>query len=339
MRDTSTNRPLLSFAIPVRNGEAHIRRLIDSILAQGIDDIEIVFSDNASTDQTAEIVQEYQSRDPRFRYFRNEEDIGQLENFNRVFELSRGRYFRWIGVDDWLEPGYARKCLNLLENNPYLAGVTTNTVLHHEDDGRAYYLEYTGERLESKEAYRRFVQMLWLLSKGQLYCCPISSLFRRETLKQTHLFQVVPHTDVVMAAELSLVGPFGHVSEPLVHRIRPAGPPTKRAEIWKRYYPRDSKKVQASYWKACRVIRSSVWNTPLTLRQKLICSWAIARFLIKNLPIEIRQASKLRVILLLPQDSWLRKRLDKGKCGACEKQSANPASVQVIQIERDSISA
>jgi hypothetical protein len=125
--------------------------------------------------------------------------------------------------------------------------------------------------------------------------------------------------DLVMAAEVSLMAPFGHVGEPLVHRTRPVSPPSRRADYWKRYYPRDPEKVRGSIWRACRVMHSIAWATELTLRQKLICSAAIARYFAIRAPIHFRQAVKLQLILALPQGHWLRKKLDRASCGTREK--------------------
>jgi glycosyltransferase involved in cell wall biosynthesis len=118
-------QPRVSFGIPVRNGGSFLGRALDSLLAQDFDDFEIVVCDNASTDKTPEVMQRYAERDPRVRCILNEEDIGQIENFNRVYELSRGEFFRWMGADDWLEPAYARKCVAVLDTRPDAVGATT----------------------------------------------------------------------------------------------------------------------------------------------------------------------------------------------------------------------
>jgi glycosyltransferase involved in cell wall biosynthesis len=98
--------PRVTFAVPVRNGEAFVRRALDSALAQDFDDFEIVVSDNASDDATPEILRDYSQRDPRIRLFANSENIGVIENVNRVFHLARGEFVRLLGCDDWLEPRY-----------------------------------------------------------------------------------------------------------------------------------------------------------------------------------------------------------------------------------------
>ena len=113
-----SDRPLprVSFAIPVRNGERFLGRALDSLLAQDFDDFEIVVCDNASTDETPELMRVYAERDRRLRCVLNEEDIDQIENFNWVYELSRGEFFCWMGADDdWLETAYARKCVAVLD--------------------------------------------------------------------------------------------------------------------------------------------------------------------------------------------------------------------------------
>ena len=61
----ASSSPLLSFAIPIRNGEDKLPKLLNSLLAQDFSDFEIVISDNASTDSTFELCQQYIQRDPQ----------------------------------------------------------------------------------------------------------------------------------------------------------------------------------------------------------------------------------------------------------------------------------
>ena len=64
---------------------------MDSLLAQTFEDFEIIISDNASTDRTAEIARDYAARDGRIRYYRNEENVGAARNFDITFEHSKGQ--------------------------------------------------------------------------------------------------------------------------------------------------------------------------------------------------------------------------------------------------------
>ena len=81
------NKPRVSIGLPVCNGENYLKQALDSIMAQTYTDFELIISDNASTDRTAQICKEYANRDPRIRYYRNEKNLGAARNFNYVFEL------------------------------------------------------------------------------------------------------------------------------------------------------------------------------------------------------------------------------------------------------------
>src|SRR3982751_485615 len=98
--------PKVSIGLPVYNGELHLALALDSILAQTYGDFEIVISDNGSTDGTESICRRYAAADPRIRYERNETNRGAAWNYNHVFELSRGEYFKWMAHDDLIEPNY-----------------------------------------------------------------------------------------------------------------------------------------------------------------------------------------------------------------------------------------
>jgi len=71
----------LSIGMPVYNGELFIERAIESILAQTFTDFELIISDNASTDSTQEICQNFSKKDDRIRIFKQEKNIGVHRNF------------------------------------------------------------------------------------------------------------------------------------------------------------------------------------------------------------------------------------------------------------------
>jgi len=75
--------------MPVYNGEKYIREALDSLLAQTFTDFELIISDNASTDGTQVICEEYAARDPRIRYVRQRENRGAVANFRFVLDSIR----------------------------------------------------------------------------------------------------------------------------------------------------------------------------------------------------------------------------------------------------------
>ena len=118
MREHNNNKlPLVSIGLPVFNGAKHIRYALDSILAQTLDDIEVIISDNASTDGTDEICQNYATLDKRIRYSRNDTNLGAAPNFNKVFSLAQGKYFQWAAHDDIYDTEFLQTCVTALETD------------------------------------------------------------------------------------------------------------------------------------------------------------------------------------------------------------------------------
>ncbi len=210
-------RPRVSFGLPVRNAESLIRQCLDSLLGQDFADLEVVVCDNDSTDGTRGVLEEYAARDCRVRFFRNPKNIGQIENVNRVFHLSEGEYFRWIGADDWLEPHYASRCVKAMDDHPEAVAVTTYFQIHAEE-GDSAYEEYRGEWVSSLDPARRFARMLWFFHAGDRKYDPVYSMIRRDVLGRTQLIRMMDRADQMLAAELSLLGPFAHVPQCLAHR-------------------------------------------------------------------------------------------------------------------------
>jgi len=120
------NVPKVSIGLPVYNGERYLREAIDSILAQTMDDFELIICDNASTDGTEVVCREYVDRDDRIRYYRNDDNLGASRNFNRTVELALASYFKWAAHDDALAANYLARCVEILDHEP-------TVVLSHSD--------------------------------------------------------------------------------------------------------------------------------------------------------------------------------------------------------------
>jgi len=107
----------LSIGLPVYNGELFIERAIESILAQTFTDFELIISDNASTDSTQEICQNFSKKDNRIRIFKQEKNIGIHRNFYFLLSQAKGEYFAWTAVDDYLDKDFMEKNLKVLESD------------------------------------------------------------------------------------------------------------------------------------------------------------------------------------------------------------------------------
>lgn len=210
------NTTLVSIGLPVYNAGAGIADVVRSVLDQKHDRIELVISDNASTDETEEVCRELARSDGRIAYHRQPENVGLLNNFIQVGVRATGEFFRWIGDDDRLEPHYVSRCLERYADDPRLILVTTQ-IAYQGDDGRLDSTPYHGTKLGSDDPIERLTEMLRLLNESHLLIDPLYGLLRRDVVTSMPRRNTV-REDEVFATRLALAGPWGHVNEILAHR-------------------------------------------------------------------------------------------------------------------------
>jgi glycosyltransferase involved in cell wall biosynthesis len=104
MTETIQSIPRVSILIPVFNRREYIAECIQSALDQTFVDFEIVVVDNASDDGTWEICREFAAQECKVRVFRNDHNIGPVQNWKRCTEEARGMYSKILFSDDCLEP-------------------------------------------------------------------------------------------------------------------------------------------------------------------------------------------------------------------------------------------
>ena len=136
--------PLVTIGVPVYNGEAYIKKALKSLVSQDYENIEVIISDNASTDATSLICQEYAGRHPKIKYERNLCNLGAVANFNKLPTLASGKYFMWAAYDDLWDSLYVSRCVRVLESDPSLIGCTTSLRFIDENDSIIQNIDYSG---------------------------------------------------------------------------------------------------------------------------------------------------------------------------------------------------
>lgn len=137
MSDTKEyTKDLISVVIPTYNQEAYIAQTLDSVIQQTYKNIEIIVADDASTDRTAQICQEYALTDNRIKLLRNKRNLGIPANFNRAFDAVSGEYVAFLGGDDLMLPEKVEKQLKFLKKNPGFVLVQSDMLLFDSDSGK-----------------------------------------------------------------------------------------------------------------------------------------------------------------------------------------------------------
>ena len=207
---------LISVGLPVFNGQKYLKEAIDSILAQTYPDFELIICDNASTDETEKICRSYAATDTRIRYFRNPQNLGAAYNYNRVFELSTGKFFKWAAADDIIAPDFLLACLFVMEHNEDVVLCYPNTVMINENSEK---IEDYSDLLDiqSAEVHERYMLFHARLRKRDK-CNAIFGLMRSSALKKTRLIDRFVGSDTILLSELILSGKFIEVEQPLFFR-------------------------------------------------------------------------------------------------------------------------
>ena len=126
--------PAVTVGIPVYNAAKFLREALDDICNQSLRDIEILVSDNASTDATPAILAEYASRDKRIVVTRQSRNIGPEGNYTVLLEMARAPYFMWRAYDDLSDTRYIEALCALLSSRPDCA-LAAPTVVRQSLDG------------------------------------------------------------------------------------------------------------------------------------------------------------------------------------------------------------
>jgi len=204
--------PLVGIGMPVYNGERYVGEAIESILRQSLADLELVVCDNASTDGTGEICRSFVAADARVRYCRNDVNLGAHPNFNRSFELSRGKYFKWAAHDDVLQPGFLRRCVDALETAPD-AAVCESAIDYIDESGESLGIHaHHVPGSESGDSANRFAALVLRPHD----CYGMMGVLRRSLVERAMPLASFHGGDRALLARIALAGRFISVPEALL---------------------------------------------------------------------------------------------------------------------------
>lgn len=266
--------PLVSVGIPVYNGEDFLREAIDSVLAQTLTDFELVISDNGSVDGTQKICEEFARQTPLVRYFRQDKNRGAAWNYNEVFRLSRGKYFKWAAHDDLLEPRFLERCVKRLENDEDVVLCYAKSALIGEDGEFLRNVDDGFERLQQHPHER-------LLGFDPRLCHPVFGVMRRSALVRTDLIGAYPDSDRTLLWQMLLAGKAAEQVDVLfLRRTHPgssvrANPDNKRRMNW--FDPNRKLLLYLPTWYHFFKFSKSILKADIDASQKAHCLAPLAK--------------------------------------------------------------
>jgi glycosyltransferase involved in cell wall biosynthesis len=214
------SRPAVTIGIPVFNGARFIRQAIESVLAQSFTDFELLISDNASLDGTAEICAEYAANDSRIRIVQQERNQGPFNNLKFVTDHATGRLLVWLAHDDAIHRQFIEECVAYLDQNPRAVVISSDFRIVDE----------SGDEIAIEILQTIRDDMPWRLRCGQFFCYPIfSNVF--------YAFYGMMRTDACRAALSSVKEPryMSQIELPVLARLATMGEIASLPQIMRDY--------------------------------------------------------------------------------------------------------
>lgn len=206
-------QPLVSLGVPVFNAERFLPQALDSLLGQTLSNFELIISDNASTDRTQAICEEYVIKDRRVRYIRQKKNIGAPRNWNFLVNEANGIFFKWSSANDYCSPWMLEKCVEVMEDDPEIVLCYGRTQLIDDDQNPIKIYERDKSFNENRPS-DRFEKVFSNLIRNNIQC----GVFRLDILRLTRLDRLYPSGDLSLMAELALYGRFQMLPDVLLFR-------------------------------------------------------------------------------------------------------------------------
>ena len=267
--------------LPVYNGANYLATTIDAILSQTFRDFELIVVDNASTDQTREIAERYARQDSRVQYHRNESNIGASRNYNRAFEASRGRYFKWSAHDDDRHPEMFARCVEALD------AADDGTVMVYP---LGEMIDESGSTLISpldriSDGRSRPHQRLASVLAGLNMCDPIFGVYRSDVLRRTGALSGPDcGPDYVLLGHLAELGRIAEIDDVLFALRRHGGRSmTANRSLRARTSWVFTREQRLDFW-CCRSGSRWLWQCsrphgePRSRRRTRQCAWSRSRW-------------------------------------------------------------
>ncbi len=271
--------PRLSIGLPVYNGENYLAESLDSLLSQSYQDLELIISDNGSTDTTPDICRRYASQDPRIRYYRQERNIGSAPNHNFVIMKATGELFKSASHDDLYAPDLLERCVDALDRFPDVVLAHSRSAIIDSSGTVCELVDYP-VATNARRAPDRFRSMLfdgWPDDEG--------GVVRLSVLRRTPLHGSCHFADRIFTMELGLHGPFYILPDPLYFRREHADQAGGLRDVRSRCAILDPRRANRLHHPLVRLYAEYLWGyvdairrAPLTDAERRECYLTLGRW-------------------------------------------------------------
>ena len=200
--------PLVTLAVPVYNGSSLLPAALAGLRGQNYRNLEILISDNASTDRTGDICREAAASDARIRYIRQPANIGAAANFDFLAREAHGEFFAWNAHDDVRPPRFVEACVAELQRRP--EAVLCNGKVEFVDGTGRPLRRFWDPSIETRQTTA--AERVSVLLDRTLWV-DVYGLMRRDALLRALPYEPTWGADVLLTMRLLMLGEFARVPE------------------------------------------------------------------------------------------------------------------------------
>ena len=202
----------ISVAVAVYNGEKTLYRTLDSLKKQTFKNLNVLISDDCSTDNSKKIINEFINQCPNFYLIGNDKNIGMFNNYNKLFNISNSKYFAWVDQDDYRENLYFEKCFNELEKKKNAVLAFAHTGVKNKENNELMHINTINSLEGVFDVDTRYKNLIKNFNDTIVY-----SLIRSDILKKTDLWVNINGSANKLIYQLSLHGEFAQIREVLTY--------------------------------------------------------------------------------------------------------------------------
>lgn len=222
----ANSESLVTVGLPTYNRPAGLKKCLETIISQSYRNLEIIISDNSSTDEKVQqVISEFAAKDSRIKHFRQHTNIGLEENFNFVYAKATADYFIWMSDDDYFDSNYIAACVQFLENRP--DHILCSGIAKYYS-GNEFLFDEKMFALDQPSAFKRVFTFFSKAGKnGNFY-----GVFRNHKLNAKPLGEHVG-CDWSFMAKMAILGKLGFVSTTAYHRSADGNSGTRKKMVTK----------------------------------------------------------------------------------------------------------
>jgi glycosyltransferase involved in cell wall biosynthesis len=195
--------PLVSVVFPVYNGEKFIKSALEEILLQTYQNIEIIFSDNSSSDSSSNILKRIKEENDNIQVYYQHQNLGAMSNVNFLFGKAKGDYILLAALDDNRSHNFIAEMVKLIQGKPYVALCLPKIHMMLTPDNKMVYTINDLSQHQFRNPLGRYYQTLFSFPNVSWYGIYRTSMIRR--------LPSIPETfagDLIFIQMLSLIGRF-----------------------------------------------------------------------------------------------------------------------------------